>query len=137
MKRSFKRQLDSLGAIFEFVEDFLKDNALDREYGHVFDLALEELFVNMVRHGGKSTHDVAIEMRADREKLTAVLTDTDVDEYNITRHKPYNQNASLEERRIGGIGIHLVHKLMDNVSYEYHDRTSRIILTKYLRDTHV
>ena len=137
MKKQFKREIDSLSAIFSFVHGFLKENGIDNGFRYAFDLALEELFVNMIRYSRNNTNNVQIELLVDQEKLKAVLTDTDVDEYDINQHKPYNKNQTLKERRNGGIGIHLVKEIMDDVSYEYRDRISRIILTKYLFKTSI
>lgn len=137
MKKTFKRGIDSLNAIFAFVHEFLRSHKLDEAYSHAFDLVLEELFVNMVKYNKNNTHDVEIELLKEGNALKAVLTDFDVDRFDIRVYKPYDPAQALEERRVGGIGIHLVKKLMDDVAYEYKDRQSRIILTKYLKDTYV
>jgi len=137
MKRTFKREIGSLRAVFDFVHGFIDENGLEKKLRLVFDLALEELFVNMVRYNEDNTNPVEIELLLDDTKFEAILTDTDVDKFDISEYEPYNAQQLIEERRVGGIGIHLVKKVMDDVSYEYKDRISRIVLTKYLRKSHV
>ncbi len=44
---------------------------------------------------------------------------------------------TLEERRIGGIGLHLVRNVVDKITYEYEDRNACITLIKHLEDTNV
>ena len=137
MKKTFKREIESLRAVFEFVHGFIEENGLEKKLRLMFDLALEELFVNMVRYNQENTNPVEIELLLDDEKFEAVLIDRDVDEFDISRYEPYETQQLIEERRVGGIGIHLVKKVMDDVSYEYKDRISRVVLTKYLRKSHV
>ena len=137
MKKTFKRSIDSLNALFAFIHEFIRMHKLDEALNNAFDLAMEELFVNMVKYNENSSSDVEIELLKEENALKAVLTDFDVDRFDISAYKPYNPVQALEERRIGGIGIHLVKKLMDDVAYEYKDRQSKIILTKYLRNTYV
>jgi len=137
MKRTFKREIGSLRAVFDFVHGFIDENGLEKKLRLVFDLALEELFVNMVWYNEDNTNPVEIELLLDDTKFEAILTDTDVDKFDISEYEPYNAQQLIEERRVGGIGIHLVKKVMDDVSYEYKDRISRIVLTKYLRKSHV
>jgi anti-sigma regulatory factor (Ser/Thr protein kinase) len=44
--------------------------------------------------------------------------------------KPPNLSAEIEDRQIGGLGIHMLRELADNISYERRDGTNRVTLTK-------
>ncbi len=65
--------------------------------------------------------------------MTIRLIDRDVDSFDLTKAVAESIDKRLEERPIGGLGIHLVRKLMDGIDYEYVDRRSTITLMKKLK----
>jgi anti-sigma regulatory factor (Ser/Thr protein kinase) len=73
----------------------------------------------------------------DQGKVIVSLTDFDVEPFDITKFKPYDAGLPLAERKPGGLGIHLVRAVMDEVTYEYENRCSRITLTKQAGKAHV
>jgi hypothetical protein len=56
------------------------------------------------------------------------LTDHDVDFFDVTRTADVDINAPLEERNPGGLGLHLIKKMVEFFEYQYleESRTSRI-----------
>jgi anti-sigma regulatory factor (Ser/Thr protein kinase) len=65
------------------------------------------------------------------------ITDFDVEKFDITRYDPADFGKTLEERKVGGIGLHLVRNLVDKITYEYEDRTACITLVKRLENRNV
>ena len=63
-----------------------------------------------------------------------VLTDYDVDRFDVTEAPGANVDLPIEQRRPGGLGLHLVRCMLDRVDYEYSDveRRSRIRFRKTL-----
>ena len=61
-----------------------------------------------------------------------VLIDFNVDPFDITQAGEFDPSQSLEERKAGGMGIHLVKTVMDDIHYDYNEkeRTSKIQLIK-------
>ena len=137
MERAFKRDISLLEEVFAFVSRFAQQQGLDDASVYALYLAIEELFVNMVRYNPGNPNNILISLQADQGKVIASLTDFDVEPFDLTKFQPYDTEKPLAERRPGGLGIHLVRTIMDDVSYEYRDRTSRIMLTKYLGKAHV
>jgi serine/threonine-protein kinase RsbW len=132
MERAFKRDLDALVDVFTCVSGFVSEHGLDDATAYALNLAIEELFVNMVRYNPENPNDIVINLEADSGSVTASLTDFDVEPFDLTRFEPYDASRPLAERRPGGLGIHLVRSVMDEVSYKYRDRESKIVVTKYL-----
>ena len=72
------------------------------------------------------------QLKKNEDDLIIHLTDFDVDPFDINKIAEVDTKQSLEERRVGGLGIHLVKQMMDKNEYEYKDRQSKIILIKHL-----
>jgi serine/threonine-protein kinase RsbW len=132
MERTFKRDVDALAEVFALVSEFSGEQGLDDSTAYALNLAIEELFVNMVRHNPENPNDIVIDLSAESGSVTVSLTDFDVEPFDPTKFEPYDASRPLAERRPGGLGIHLVRSVMDHVSYEYSDGESRITLTKHL-----
>ena len=133
MKKKFKRDIRSLENIFSFTDKFVSQNKLNDAVSFSINLVVEELFTNMVKYNPGNPNDIMISLSKNIDKLTLSITDYDVDPYNIELTEKYNSEQSLEERRIGGMGIHLVRKIANEIKYEYRNRESKITLTILLK----
>lgn len=132
MHRTFIRNLDALQQVFGFVAEFLAP--IDpRTLNHKeIQLVVEELFTNFLRHNRDGTNEIGIELQLYRERIEVVVTDTDVEPFDITQVPEIPLDQPLEQRRGGGMGLQLVRTIADKLSYEYSDRTSRVTVEKQL-----
>jgi serine/threonine-protein kinase RsbW len=130
----FPRDIEALGEVFEFLKDFVGGAKVDEKTAFCINLVVEELFTNMVRHneGGGDRISVSIERVDDRLHLE--LVDTDVDAFDPRTAATPPIDASIEERRPGGLGIYLVKKMVDDLKYDYETdhRRMRVTVTKTL-----
>lgn len=129
---SFRRSYDSLPRIFDFIEGFFASRRIDPAHLPVICLAVEELFTNMVRHCPGVASEIVIGMGLDDRRLAVTLTDFDVDRFDINDRPDVRVDQPISERVRGGLGIHLVKKMVDRVEYEYADRKSRTTVIKNL-----
>lgn len=134
MVRSFRRSIDSLDGIFQFVSEFLASEDLAESNAFSLNLILEELFTNMVKYSTESDHEVRIAMDRNEDQLVLSLTDFDVERFDITQAPEVDVDQPLSERTPGGLGIHFVRQMTDSLSYEYEDRSSKITLTKRVEE---
>ncbi|HEY6563684.1 MAG TPA: ATP-binding protein [Pirellulaceae bacterium] len=131
MLRSFKRDLTSLEPLFEYTGDFAKTHRLDEAIVFAMNLAVEELFTNMVKYGGGGDQvSVGLDVRGD--DLVIELVHTGALEFDPTAAAPVDPSRSLEERQPGGVGLHLVRNMMDHVAYEHKNGDARITVIKHL-----
>jgi serine/threonine-protein kinase RsbW len=93
---------------------------------------VEELFTNMVKYNPGNTRDIAISLGHTPDRLTVQLMDFDVDPFDVTKAPLVDVDKPLQERQIGGLGLHLVRKMADTLSYDYSDRRSTITFTRAL-----
>ena len=129
MKRAFARSNDSLTAIYEFAEEILAAGDVADAARFAIHLALEELFVNMVKYNPDAKGDIDIEVTV-QDKVTVTLTEYGVPEFDVTVPKKVDTDAPLEERTPGGLGVYLIQNLADSLDYEYGGGRSRVIFTK-------
>ena len=132
VERRFPRAVGSLDAIFAFLGDFVAAQGLDLELKNDLDLIAEELFTNLVKYGPAAGQEIRIALDRVPGRLEFVVQDFDVEPFDLTQAKPVDVGAPLGERRPGGLGIHLVKRIADDVRYEYEDRTSTITVIKRL-----
>jgi len=130
MKLAFARSNDSLTAIYEFAEGILAANEVTDAARFSVQLALEELFVNMVKYNPDVSSNIDVEVAVAGNKVTVTLTEYGVAEFDVTAPREVDINAPLEERAPGGLGVYLIQNLADSLDYEYGDGRSRVIFTK-------
>ena len=112
---------------------FAEAHALPADVRRSLSIALDELLANALSHGrmGLDPCSVKVEVELDRERVTVVLTDDGTPFDPFARDAP-DTTLSVEERQIGGLGIHLVGQLMDEVSYQRRDGHNVVTLVKQL-----
>lgn len=94
-------------------------------------LALEEAVTNVILYAYPKGIYGPVELDASRveNSLVFVLSDSGKP-FDPTARPDADVSASLEDRPIGGLGIHLVRSIMDTVSYEYRDGRNILTMTK-------
>jgi sigma-B regulation protein RsbU (phosphoserine phosphatase) len=133
-ERSFARSFEALPAIFEFTAGEFARQGIDASLLPTVDLAVEELFTNMVKYSRGTEAEVRIGVTGLPSGVEVTLTDYDVEPFDITKAPEVDVSLPIDERRPGGLGLHLIRRLMDSVEYEYlrESRESRITLRKTL-----
>lgn len=131
MQRSFARELASLSALFDFVDEAAERYGLDEDSRFAVRLAAEEIFTNMIKYGGGEARiSISVEVRDHRLQLAFVHPGAVP--FDVTDSDDVDVSQPITERRPGGIGLFLVRRMMDDVAYEYSDGVARVTLTKYL-----
>ncbi|MBP7147577.1 MAG: ATP-binding protein [Acidobacteria bacterium] len=121
----FRRALDSLEALFAFTAGFYAEQAIEPAHRFALDLALEELFTNIVKYNPRGA-PVQVRLERDGNRVTVQLVDDDAAPFDVRRAPPARVDAPLAEREPGGLGLHLVRRLADRVDYEHQGRRSTI-----------
>lgn len=129
MRRDFKRHLDSLAPLYEFSETIMAEQNLPDGVRFPVHLAMEELFVNMVHYNPTVTTDIEVTVTVG-DKVTVSLVDNGGAEFDVTVKRDVDTESPLEERKPGGLGVHLVQNLVDTLEYEYQDGRGEVIFTK-------
>ncbi|HET9823290.1 MAG TPA: ATP-binding protein [Burkholderiaceae bacterium] len=135
--REFERSFDALGRMFEFTAAFGTDAdgaPIAPEVRQIVDLALEELFTNIVKYGSGHA-PVLVRVQPVPGGLEVTVDDPDADEFDPTRSPDADTSLPLEEREPGGLGLHLIRRMLDSIEYQYvaQRRLSRVRFRKTAR----
>ena len=126
--------LENLDAVMAFVDQQLEEAGCSMKTQMQIDIAVEEVYVNIAHYAYyPEIGGVTIRVQIEEEPLEIILT-------FIDKGKPYDPLAkedpdvtlAVEDRQIGGLGIFMVKKSMDNISYEYNEGRNILTLKKKL-----
>ena len=134
--RMFKRSFDSIQGIFDFTSEVFAREGIDRGLLPAVDFTLEELFTNMVKYSTTSDAAVRVDIAVIDGGVEVALTDYDVEPFDVTQAPDADITLPIEKRKPGGLGLHLIRRLVDSVAYEYsqEERRSRITFRKTTAD---
>lgn len=126
-----QRDVQALPAVMRLVEDFCASHELGAQARYAVELALEEIFTNMVKYNAAGAGAIHIALADQDPDVVVTVTDSDSARFDPFRDAvPADTSAPLSERSPGGLGIHLVRKMMDGIEYSHQNRTSTITLRK-------
>jgi anti-sigma regulatory factor (Ser/Thr protein kinase) len=122
-----------VGEVNAAFAEFAEAHAVPAGVRRSLNVALDELLANALSHGrtGRGVQSVTVEVVLDQERVTATVTDDGPPFDPFGRDAP-DTTLPIEERPIGGLGIHLVGQLMDHVSYERREGRNVVMLVKEL-----
>ena len=133
-RRAFRRSVDSLQDIFEFTSGVFASQQIDASLLQTVDFAIEELFTNMVKYSNMSAAAVDLTLTRVAGGVEVTLTDHDVEPFDVTQSPEANIVKPIDQREPGGLGLHLVRRMVDSIAYQYtkENRQSRITFRKTL-----
>jgi anti-sigma regulatory factor (Ser/Thr protein kinase) len=130
-QRQFPRRIDALHELFAFTAETIACENSEGALLRTVDFVLEELFTNIVKYGRGAT-PVVVEIAAIEGGVEVTLTDFDAEPFDVTRAPTVDITLPVESRQPGGLGLHLIRKLVDSIEYRHspQDRCSRITFRK-------
>ncbi len=113
------------------VSQFWIERRLPPEGEQDVSLAIEELVANVITHGYPrgGEHEIFVQLSEQDGQVLVELEDDGVP-FNPLQAPPPDINAPLENRPVGGLGIHLVRHVMDDLQYERSGGRNRLLLKK-------
>ena len=128
------RKLSELKALNQHLIAFGRNIGLSEISISKINICLDELFTNIVSYGFKDDleHKIKFTMRADDNMLTVNIED-DGEPFNPLEKKAVELPADVMSAEIGGLGIHITKKLMDNISYERKRGKNKLTIKKTIQ----
>ena len=123
-----------LEAVQDFIHQQIEDLCTDMKLLMQIDLAVEEIFVNIAHYAyapqsGEAT--ITCNLNKETREMQIIFSDSGKPFNPLDRDEP-DVTLPAEERGIGGLGIFLTKKYMDEVSYEYSGGKNNLTLKKTL-----
>lgn len=126
-----KNDIAEIPQLSAFIDTFAEEAGIDFSLVMSLQLALEEAVVNVMEYAyPKGTvGKVLVTASAEGDDLEFVISDTGK-AFDPTAKAEVNVDLGVEDRPIGGLGIHLVRNIMDSVAYERKDGKNILTLRK-------
>ena len=114
-----KNKLSELDTLCQRLEGFGESIGLSPKFIFETNLALDELFTNIISYGysDKKVHFITVKISLEDNILIFSIED-DGAPFNPTEVEEPDLGCTIEECKIGGLGIHLAKNLMDEVCYQ-------------------
>ena len=131
-----KNEMTEVARMRSFFFSVCREYGIDEETFKTLNLALEEWVANVINYAYPKGMRGHVEVTADVSDnvLTLVIKDHGTP-FDPTQHAEVDIDAELDERAIGGLGIHLIRTIMDSVDYERTaDGYNRLTLTKRIEE---
>ncbi len=125
---------ENLQEVQTFVEDHLEASGCSMKAQMQIGVAVEEIFVNIANyayHPDKGNATVRVEVSGDPVCVTITFVDHGVPYDPLAKDDP-DVTLSADDREIGGLGIFMTKRIMDDVAYEYKDGQNILTLKKNL-----
>ena len=124
---SFPADKKEVGRVVDFINGFLEKKDMNSKIISQIDIAVDEICSNIFNYAYKDKKgQVLVEISYQDKMVTIRFIDTGV-KFNPLEKEDPDVNLSLQERKIGGLGIYLVKQLMDDVKYEYSLKNENIL----------
>lgn len=132
--KEFKANTKELNNVISYLDDYLNKNNISKKIVNQLDLVIEELFVNICNYAyeGKSGY-FKISLKNNNNKIIITLEDEGIKFNPLEKEEP-DTTLSIEERNVGGLGILLAKKNLDNIKYKREDNKNILILEKIIKE---
>lgn len=133
---SIEAKTDNLDQVLDFIKRTLEKQECPIHILGQIEVAAEEIFVNIARYAyetGVGNAGIRVEVEQDPLRVAITFMDHGVPYDPLQREDP-DTTLSAEERQIGGLGIYMVKKSMDDVCYDYQDGKNILTIRKNLSD---
>ncbi len=119
MEIVLRNDAEEMARLTAFIDEFCAANGIARETAVDLHVALDEQVANVIMHAYRDAaeHDIIVRLWREEGKCIAEVEDDGVPFNPLEAPEP-DINAPLDDRRIGGLGIHIIRNLMDEVRYE-------------------
>ena len=125
--------VENIGTVTDFVNEHLESYDCPMKAQMQIDIAIDELFGNIAHYAyNPETGDATVRVEVVEDPLSVIITFIDNGmPYDPLAKSDPDITLSAEEREIGGLGIYMVKKTMDDITYEYKDGQNILKIKKH------
>lgn len=129
---TFEAKTENLDEVLAFVDRHLEELDCPMKTQMQLDIAVEEIFVNIASYAyapGIGEATIRVETVKDPASISITFIDSGMHYDPLAKEDP-DVTLSAQERKIGGLGIFMVKKSMDDITYEYLDGKNILTIKK-------
>jgi PAS domain S-box-containing protein len=130
-----KNRIEEMAVVDQQFSAFAAENDLPDATRQSVSIALDEMLNNIISHAykGEKEKEIEVGIALSGNRLVVTIKDTGAP-FNPFARKSPDISASIGEREVGGLGIHMVRNLMDEVSYQRQINKNVVTLVKLLSE---
>jgi sigma-B regulation protein RsbU (phosphoserine phosphatase) len=133
LELTLANRLSELQRLASELERFAQTHRIPEPDAHALSLAFDELITNTIAYGydDEGPHEIRVRLMLNNGRLSAEVED-DGRPFNPLTASPPDLTSAVEDRPVGGLGIHLVRSLMEEVDYRRESGKNHLIMSKRL-----
>jgi len=126
-----KNNFSEIKKLNDFLRKFLQHHSLNILNHQDIQLSLEEIFNNILLYAypDRQVHEISFQFNLENKILWICIEDDGI-AFNLLKVKEPELATPLHERQVGGLGIHLIRSLMDEVSYQRKNNKNILTIKK-------
>lgn len=126
---TFPASFEYLDEIRDFIAQTAREGGFTEKAVYSLQLAADEAASNIIEHAYEGVSNASLDIACDVRDDVIVITMRDNGKpFDPSTVKQPNLKADLSERQVGGLGVYLMRKLMDEVSYESNSMTGNLLI---------
>ena len=130
MKFTFDATIDGLAKAMATLEEALDGAGCPMSAKTKLMVAMDEVASNIVHYSGAPDFDVEIDFPENPDAVRISFSDAGKAFNPLTEASAADMTAKLEDRQIGGLGMFMVKKMMDNVEYVHENGRNILTISK-------
>lgn len=130
-RKKVNASTQNCSTIRDFVSRHAEEHGFSAQKVADIQLAVDEAYTNIIKHAynNDSSKQVLINLEFDEEKMIVTLTDQGMG-FDIEKYKKPNLKKQIERKKRGGMGVYLIRKLMDDVTYHVKNQKNVLRMCK-------
>ncbi len=127
-------KLSALASANQTLTEFGRHHGLPDNVLHNLNLALGEILTNIISYGytDSGEHQITVRLTVEPGEMRVEVED-DGQPFNPLEAPEPDTTKPLEDRTVGGLGVHLVRKLTDGLEYQRYEGKNLLVMKKHLR----
>ena len=128
---SLVNDLRELARLAARIDEFCEARNLGPQIGYAVNLSVDEILTNTISYGydDEEPHKIEVVVSMEGDTIVVVIVD-DSTAFDLSQTPDADVESSVEERALGGLGLFLVHQMMDGVEYRRMDGRNVVTLTR-------
>src|SRR5262245_49044550 len=132
---AIRNELSEIASVTKAIHEFSKEIELSEDIDFTLQLVAEELISNIVLYAypEPGRHIISFDLEVGTENIFVRVQDDGIP-FNLLEQSPPKKPESFDELKVGGLGIHLVRQMMDEITYRREDGHNTVTLKKKFSD---